>query len=97
MDREKTFKNKRYASDFLTVNQGRLDNYILPYFGSYLLPAIKPRMIDDWLITLIGKFKPLSHSSKNKILVTLRHILQEAKDQELIDSNPAAEVEMIRV
>ena len=77
------------------TNKGRLDNYILPYFGSYLLPAIKPRMIDDWLITLQGKYKPLSHSSKNKILVTLRHILQEAKDQELIEINSASKVEMI--
>jgi len=87
-------KNKDFASDFLSVNQGRLDNYILPYFGSYLLPAIKPRMIDDWLIELTGKYKPLSHSSKNKILITLRHILLEAKEQELIDSNPAAVIRM---
>ncbi len=88
-------KNKYFASDFLTTHQSRLDNYILPYFGSYLLPAIRERAIDDWLIDLKGKFKPLSGATKNKILVTFRHVLQEAKEQGIIDSNPASEIEMI--
>ena len=91
----KNAKNKTFGSDFLQVNQGRLDNYILPHFGSFILPAIKTRAIDDWLIDLKGLFKPLSGASKNKILITFRHVLQEAKEQELIESNPASEVEMI--
>jgi integrase len=91
----KNAKNKTFGSDFLQVNQGRLDNYILPHFGPYILPAIKPRAIDDWLIDLEGIIRPLSGATKNKILITFRHVLQEAKNQELIESNPAAEVEMI--
>lgn len=85
-------KNKTFAPDFLQVNQGRLDNYILPHFGSFLLSAIKPRMIDDWLITLEGIGKPLADATKNKILITFRHVLEEAKAQELLTSNPAKEV-----
>lgn len=88
-------KNKFFASDFLTTHQSRLDNYVLPYFGSYLLPAIRARAIDDWMINMKGMSKPLAGATKNKILVTFRHVLQEAKDQGLIETNPASEIEMI--
>lgn len=89
-------KNKTFAADYLPTNQGRLDNYILPAFGDYLLGSIKPRLIDDWLINLKGLRKPLADASKNKILVVLRHVLQEAMEQGLIDKNPAKEIEQIR-
>lgn len=88
-------KNKSFAQGFLRENQGRLDNYILPHFGSYLLSALKPRMIEDWLISIKGIGKPLADSTKNKILNTFRHVLAEAKAQELIPSNPAKEFDQI--
>ncbi len=47
------------------------------------------------MIDLKGKNRPLADATKNKILVTLRHVLQEAKEQGIIDTNPASEIEMI--
>ena len=81
-------KNKEYASDYFRANQGRLDNYIIPKFGDLLISAIRPRMIDDWLLDLDS----LSDNSRNKILISFRIILDEAEDQGLVKENSARKV-----
>ena len=90
-------KNRLKSEQFYSMSQGRLDNYIIPEFGHYLINVITPRMIDDWLIGLQSvKYKrPASDNTKNKILWCLRYIFQEAKDQGFISSNPAKDVSRI--
>ncbi|HAK45148.1 MAG TPA: hypothetical protein DCO79_04405, partial [Spirochaeta sp.] len=87
-------KNKKYQRQWHILNQGRLDNYIVPEFGNQLISTITTRQIDDWYIQLrtMRGDKPAADSTKNKILNVLRVVLQEAKDLKYIETNPAKEV-----
>lgn len=74
---------------FFKASAGRLKNYIIPEFGNYLLAAISPRMIQNWILSIESNDgKPLSDNTRNKILQTFKYVMQEAKLQEIITSNP---------
>lgn len=56
-----------------------------------MLSAIRQRDIDDYLIdlkTIRDNKTPLKADAKNKIIVTLRHIMREAVAQGLIEKDP---------
>jgi len=91
-------RNRKYSDDYYFGHQGRLNNYILPQFGQYLLDSISDVMIEDWLLTLKSYRNPakdLADDSKNKILECMRMVFQEAKRQGYITSNPARDVQLI--
>jgi len=71
-----------------TIDQHRrhLVNYLLPGFGKTPLDKIRPAQVEDFLLE-----QPLSNSSRNTILYTLRLIMQEAKREGLIDMVPEFE------
>jgi len=78
---------------FYKSSAGRLKNYIISEFGSYLLIALSPRIIQNWILSLnSNKRIPLSDNTKNKILQTFSYIMQEAKLQEIIENNPLDDV-----
>ena len=92
--KKKEAKNKHYDAKFYINHQARLDNYIMPKFGSYLLSSLNRRMIDEWFMRLISKNgKALSSNSKNKILACLRYVLQSAVDDGIIASDPSEGIE----
>ncbi len=89
-------KNKYHKNEFYVANQSRLDRYILPAFGDRLISSINDLLIDDWLIDLKNPSgEEIADNTKNKILGTLRKVLDEARRQRLIESNPANDVEPI--
>jgi len=91
-------KKKTFASDYFKAHQGRLDNYIMPEYGSRLVTSIKSIEIDNWFLDLRSKqnkIKELSDNAKNKVLMCFRLILEEAKYQGIVEENQAAAVEEI--
>ena len=76
--------------EYWAINQGYLDNYILPGLGSKRLDSLTPAGIENWLLDVQGvSVKELSGGTKGKILQCLKTILDEAVRQELIPDNPA--------
>ena len=96
--RKRNEKRKKFYSDhYYKAHQGRLDNYIIHRFGSFLLSALTDVMIEDWFVELVNPRtgKELSDDSKNKVLFCIRMVLQEAKRQRYIKDNPAQNVKEI--
>lgn len=86
-------KNKHYEETFYFNHQGRLTNYIMPKFESYLLSSINKNMIDDWFMSLKApNGKELSANTRNKILFCLRIIMQTAVDEGYIASDPTERI-----
>lgn len=88
-------RNNFYEEGFFERHQARLDNYILPAHGSYLLTALTDVLIEDFILDIKSKQnngKLLSEDSRNKILSCYRIVLQEAVREGYIRSNPAKEV-----
>ncbi|WP_319561062.1 tyrosine-type recombinase/integrase [Marispirochaeta sp.] len=83
-------KGKTFTVNHLKKMRGDLDNYILPEFGNLMLSAITQRDIDDYLIDLKSKRyrRPLMADAKNKVLISLRHVMKEAVAQGLIERDP---------
>ena len=90
-------KKKTYASDYFRAHQGRLDNYILPEFGSRLISSINTMEIDNWFLDLrsVRTDQELSDNAKNKVLHAFRIVMEEAKYQKVVEENVAASVEEI--
>lgn len=94
----KKFK-KEVNSAWYDMHQGRLNNYIMPKWGDRYIGDITDVEIEDWYIGLCSKDDPnkeLADDTKNKILATMNHVMQEAKRKRLIDVNPCATVEILR-
>lgn len=92
--KKKEAKNKVYEDKFYQSHQARLDNYIIPKFGTYLISSLNRRMIDDWFMGLKARNgKDLSSNTKNKILASLRYVLQSAVDDGIIASDPTEGIE----
>ena len=83
-DREKAFGRDKQDA-YYTRQQARVDNNILPAFGPYLVSAVTQSMIEEWVLTLRGADgEPLADDTRNKCLMALRIILDEAKRQGII-------------
>ena len=76
---------------FLKLHRSNVQAHIMPKFGRYLITALSVREVEDWVIGL-----SLSPSSKNKVLNTLRIILNEAMRQEIIEHNIINDVPKMR-
>ena len=90
--------NKMNGESFYRLNQGRLDNYIIPQFGDYRLRDITDIEIEDWYISLMSFADPtkeLSDNSKIKVLETFKYVMHEAKRKRLITVNPCDDVQRI--
>ena len=81
-------KGRPFSQAVARSTRALLDNHILPQLGSLPLAAISRAAIENWLVSL-----PLSNSSRNHILYTLRTIFREAKAAGLLRENPLQEPE----
>ncbi|WP_319561383.1 hypothetical protein [Marispirochaeta sp.] len=84
-------KGKSFTDRHLAKMRGNLENYIWPEFGNLVLSAMRQRDIDDYLIDLKSvrdNTIPLKADAKNKVIITLRHIMREAVAQGLIERDP---------
>ena len=86
-----------YDSTYYDKKQSQLDNYILPAHGSYVLSAITDVMIEDFFLDLTSyrNGRDLSDDTKNKVLMTYKDVLNEARREGLIKSNPCDNVRTI--
>lgn len=81
-------RGKRRSTGYWLQQQARLEKYILPKIGDLKPCEVQPAMIDQMLINL-----PLSGSSKNKLLYSIKSIMAEAMRRGLIDQNPCDAIE----
>ena len=90
-------RGKRYPESHYREMQDRLDHYIMPRFGSYAISAIKPKEVEIWFLDLrsYATGKPLSASYRNKILFTLKVIMDYAVKDEIISENKIRDVKGI--
>lgn len=90
-------RNLVFKNGFYLGHHGRLNNYIIPSFGDYLIDCITDIMIEDWFLGLVSvnKGTELSDNAKNKVLATLRVVFEEAQRLSFIKDSPAAKVHMI--
>lgn len=90
--------NRIHPDSYYRNKQARLDHYIIPAFGSYLVTAISFRNIETWLPSLRSAKtgEPLSDNSRNKVLIVFRNLMDEVRRAGYRDDNPASEVSMIR-
>jgi integrase len=89
--RARNINSQRYYTDhyYLAMN-GRLENYILPYFGDMYMSNIDHILIDSWFLRLkkATKKEDLSPDSKNKVLQCLSNIFEAALFSGVVPSNP---------
>jgi hypothetical protein len=89
-------RNERRHHDFpesyYSGLQARLDNWILPKHGHFLLSGLNDVMIEDFILDI-----PRSDDTKSKILVAYRYVLDTARREDYLNENPAERVKMVTV
>ena len=88
---------RNFDDAYYTQRQGILDNYILPYFGKYLVTSVSIISIEQFMMGLKSyrNGSKLANESKNRILSTLRIVMDEVKRKGYRVDNPADEVAMM--
>ena len=96
-DMDRLYK-RNYSEKHYREKQARVDRYILPEFGSYLVTAILTRSIEAWLPYVVSADtgRPLADDTKNKLLVAFRDVMEEVRRSGYRDDNPARDVRLIR-
>ena len=90
--------NKDYDDAYYDKRQGFIRNYILPRFGDQVIDSITDVAIEDWFLTLVRTDgERMSDDSRNKVLETLKEILQEAHRRGYVVENQAANVRHVKV
>lgn len=84
------------SKGYLDIAQGNTKNHLLPVWGEYRLYDLTPGKIDKWVIRL-KKELSLSPATINKLLQTLRTILDQATADSLINENPAKYIKPLKV
>jgi integrase len=86
--------NKRIKT--VRYYRNMLDNHLLPYFSGIKLGRIDLSSIEGFMFTRL-KENRIAKSSINKSVTTLGTILKYAVRHNLIDSNPVANVQKLRI
>ncbi len=79
----------------LDISEGYTRNHIIPVWGPVKISDIAPGEIDRWILSL-HRSKHIAPSTINKILQTLRSLLDAAVSQGYLKENPAASVKPVR-
>ena len=69
------------------MRRGQLTNHIIPAFGTLKLIEINPVQVENWLLGL-----ELANSTKNHIRDSFSIVLDEARRERLIHTNPIFDV-----
>lgn len=92
-------RNRHFSEEYYEAHEARLKNHILPFHGEYLLSAITDTNIEDLFLSAKSVkgdgTTELGDNARNKILATYRIVLDAAKREHLIPSNPADKIEDI--
>lgn len=79
------------TQQYINTNRRLMEVYILPTFGSSPLSEITTNKIENWQRYLLDK-KKLAPKSANNILSILSVMMEEARRQNIIPTNPCKEV-----
>ncbi|MCF7914501.1 MAG: site-specific integrase [Spirochaetaceae bacterium] len=83
------------SNNYLLTCSSYTRSHIIPIFGELLLEELTPKVIDREIIKLF-KSKKVMGGTVNRILRTLRLILEGAVQEELIEENYAAYVKPVK-
>lgn len=88
---------KTRSAGYYIFCQGRLENYIMPRFGRQRLDMITDVEIERWYSSLDSakSGRPLAPTTKIKVLYTLDAVMESARREGIIDTNPCTTVERI--
>jgi integrase len=89
--KEEALRGRKLTEQYITTNKRLMVHYILPTFKTVLLTEITADKIETWQRYLLGK-KKLAPKSANNILSIFSVILEEARRQGHIKTNPTREV-----
>ena len=87
----KSLTRKKKASNTIKTHQSALTAHILPTFGDRYIEDITWEDIQKWLDAL----EDYARRSVEIYLVTLSMVLKKAKEEKLIDTNPAESSELV--
>ena len=92
--------DKRYKKDraprYYENHQARLEHFIFPRFGEYLVTAISSKTIRSWLPEIVLKNgKPAADNTKNKVLDAFRIVMDAVREDGYRNDNPARDVTKI--
>jgi integrase len=82
-------KGRPFSKAVAAQRRSHVVNYLIPQFGKLQLTEITKRNVEAWLADL-----PLANSSRNQLLFSLRIILRDAVDAEILYANPLERCEM---
>ena len=98
--RGKRVKGARISPGYVENCRAFLDHHIMPNFGNKRISAISVKMIEDWQMSLLEKPSnrgtPLSPTSVNHILRTLKTMFKEAVRIGDFAFDPTAAVQFLR-
>lgn len=89
--RDKVERGGHFSKLLAKTNRQNTDKYLVPAFGSKVLPEISPAMIKVWLRGLPQKYN-IAPQTANKQLTMLRQILDVAVEEQILKTNPARSV-----
>ena len=84
------------SNGYLDIAEGYTRNHLLPVWGKERLRDLSAKRLDAWLVELFRSGE-LAPATINKLLQTLRTILERAVLDGWIEENPADHVKSIRV
>jgi len=88
---DKVIRGGHYSKQFAETNYNNTRKYLIPAFGTKVLPEITPAIINAWLLNMPAKYA-ITPQTANKQLSILRQMLDVAVAQNLIPTNPCANV-----
>jgi hypothetical protein len=88
--RRRQAKGHTWHVQYLPARRGFLDNYLMPRWRTVPLRRITIRAIDEWLMELdsVQSGQPLAPATKDRLLVTMRHVLAQARYEGLLEGQP---------
>lgn len=89
--KEEALRGRILSDQYLGISASQLKLHILPTFKRFLLEDITTTKIESWQRQLVEN-KGLAPKSVNNIVSTLSVMLEEARRQDLIITNPVKEV-----
>lgn len=79
----------------LSISKGYTENHIVPVWGTWRVADLTPGKIDTWILDLHRK-GTLAPATINKVLATLRALLDQAVARGYLTENPASFVKPVR-
>jgi integrase len=92
---KKLVRGYTLSNGYLEIAEANTRKHLLPVWGAFRLREINAREIDEWIVRM-RKESGLASATINKLLQTIRTILDSALSEGLIADNPAKYVKPLR-